>query len=135
MKKYITLFEQFVREEGSNIYEAQEMSLSSIVSDGSTRQKGKEICKTWINDYVIPMMNFGMDEKNSELKTLASSAKSWLSKDSGIESTDALTKKTLKWTNGEMVYYLYWIKNHVKAEKSKFPLLSSVYDLIKEKTA
>jgi hypothetical protein len=81
------------------------------------------------------MMNFGMDEKNSELKTLASSAKSWLSKDSGIESTDALTKKTLKWTNGEMVYYLYWIKNHVKAEKSKFPLLSSVYDLIKGKTA
>jgi hypothetical protein len=135
MKKHITLFEQFVREEGSNIYEAQEMALDTVKLEDTDLKLKKEAYKTWINDYVIPMMDFGYDEKNPEFKTLISSAKSWLSKDSGIESTDALTKKTLKWTNGEIVYYLYWEKNFAKAEKSRFPLLSSVYDLVKGKTA
>jgi hypothetical protein len=133
MKKHITLFEQFVREEGSNIYEAQEMALDTVKLEDTDLKLKKEAYKTWINDYVIPMMDFGYDEKNPEFKTLISSAKSWLSKNSGVEGE--YNGKPLKFTNGEIVYYLYWEKNFAKAEKSRFPLLSSVYDLVKGKTA
>ena len=129
MKKHITLFEQFVREEGSNIYEAQEMALDTVKLEDTDLKLKKEAYKTWINDYVIPMMDFGYDEKNPEFKTLISSAKSWLSKNSGVEGE--YNGKPLKFTNGEIVYYLYWEKNFAKAEKSRFPLLSSVYDLVK----
>jgi hypothetical protein len=133
MKKHITLFEQFVREEDSNIYEAQEMNLDAVKWEDTDLKLKKEACKTWINDYVIPMMDFKYDEKNPEFKTLISSAKSWLSKNSGVEGE--YNGKPLKFTNGEIVYYLYWEKNFAKAEKSRFPLLSSVYDLVKGKTA
>ena len=137
MKKHITLFEQFVREEDSNIYEAQEMALDSAKLDDTQRSIEKEAYKTWINDYVIPMMDFNLDEKNSEFKTLISSAKSWLGKYSGIESIAeySKSKKVLKWTNGEIVHRLYSEKNFMQEQKSRFPLMASMYDLIKGKPA
>jgi hypothetical protein len=134
MKKHITLFEQFVREEDSNIYEAQEMALDAVKWEDTDLKLKKEACKTWINDYVIPMMDFKYNEENPEFKTLISSAKSWLSKDSGVVGED-MNGKPLNFTNGEIVYYLYWERKFAQAEKSRFPLLSSVYDLVKGKTA
>ena len=133
MEKHISLFEQFVREEGSNIYEAQEMALDAVKWEDTDLKLKKEAYKTWINDYVIPMLDFSYDEKNPEFKTLISSAKSWLSKNSGIEGE--YNGKPSKFTNGEIVYQLYWEKKFAQAEKSKFPLLSSVYDLVKGKPA
>jgi hypothetical protein len=133
MKKHITLFEQFVREEDSNIYEAQEMNLDAVKWEDTDLKLKKEACKTWINDYVIPMMDFKYDEKNPEFKTLISSAKSWLSKNSGVEGE--YNGKPLKFTNGEIVHHLYWERKFAQAEKSRFPLLSSMYDLVKGKPA
>jgi len=133
MKKHITLFEQFVREEGSNIYEAQEMALDTVKLEDTDLKLKKEAYKTWINDYVIPMMDFGYDEENPEFKTLISSAKSWLSENSGVEGE--YNGKPLIFTNGEIVHHLYWERKFAQAEKSRFPLLSSMYDLVKGKTA
>lgn len=133
MEKHISLFERFVREEGSNIYEAQEMALDAVKWEDTDLKLRKEAYKTWINDYVIPMLDFSYDEKNPEFKTLISSAKSWLSKNSGIEGE--YNGKPSNFTNGEIVYQLYWERKFAQAEKSRFPLLSSVYDLIKGKPA
>jgi hypothetical protein len=135
MKKHISLFEQFIREEGSNIYEAQEMALDSTKLEDRDLEIEKEVYKTWINDYVIPMLGFNYNEKNPELATLISSAKSWLIMESGIESTDVLTKKILKWTNGEIIYGLYSEKIFIDKERNRFPLIASMYDLIKGKPA
>ena len=133
MEKHISLFERFVREEGSNIYEAQEMALDAVKWEDTDLKLRKEAYKTWINDYVIPMLDFSYDEKNPEFKTLISSAKSWLSKNSGIEGE--YNGKPSNFTNGEIVYQLYWERKFAQAGKSRFPLLSSVYDLIKGKPA
>ena len=129
--KHIKLFESLFREEGSNIYEAQEMALDAVKWEDTDLKLKKEIYKTWFNDYVIPMTDFKMNEKNTGLKNLISSAKSWLNKNSGLEGE--YNGKPLKFTNAEIVYHLYWEKNFAKAEKSRFPLLSSMYDLIKAK--
>jgi hypothetical protein len=134
MEKHISLFERFVGEEGSNIYEAQEMALDAVKWEDTDLKRKQNACKTWINDYVIPMMGFNYNEKNPEFKTLISSAKSWLSKDSGVVGY-MYNGKPLKFTNGEIVHILYWDRNFAKAEKSRFPLLSSMYDLVKGKPA
>ena len=146
----IKLFEKFVtEEEDSNIYKAQEMALGSAEGmdyDDSLAENPKlikEVYKTWANNYVIPMSGFALHEEDPGLRSLISSAKAWLSKPSGVMmfNSDAIeklefTKENLvNYTNGEIVYYMYWERRYVKEERTKFPLLASMYDLIKGKSA
>ena len=142
----IKLFEKFVaEEEDSNIYKAQEMALGSaegMDSDYSLAENPKlikEIYKTWVNNYVIPMSGFALHEEDPGLRSLISSAKAWLSKPSGVMmfNSDAIEKQEftkenlVNYTNGEIVYFMYWERRYVKEERTKFPLLASMYDLIK----
>jgi hypothetical protein len=142
----IKLFEKFVaEEEDSNIYKAQEMALGSaegMDSDYSLAENPKlikEIYKTWVNNYVIPMSGFALHEEDPGLRSLISSAKAWLSKPSGVMmfNSDAIEKQEftkenlVNYTNGEIVYFMYWERRYVKEERADFPLLASMYDLIK----
>lgn len=121
----IKLFERFVSEEDSNIYGSEEM----------TSDPAAEVYRTWINDYFIPMNDFGLREKEPGLRALVSSAKAWLKKQSGVTSVDKQTGKQLSWTNGEILYRLYWDCEYTKQNRNKFPLMASMYDLIKGKPA
>jgi len=143
---HIKLFEKFVtEEEDSNIYKAQEMALGSaegMDSDDSLAENPKlikEIYKTWVNNYVIPMSDFVLHEEDPGLRSLISSAKAWLSKPSGVMmfNSDAIEKQEftkenlVNYTNGEIVYFMYWERRYVKEKRADFPLLASMYDLIK----
>ena len=136
----IKLFERFVSEEDSNIYEADSPegvyfpTAKSTGKNEKKREKKKEIYKTWINDYVTPLMDFSYQEQNPGYKSLISSAKAWLGKYSGVQAENK-SGNLVNFTNGEIVYYMYWEKRFAEAEKSKFPLLASMYDLIKGKPA
>jgi len=147
---HIKLFEKFVtEEEDSNIYKAQEMALGSaegMDSDDSLAENPKlikEIYKTWVNNYVIPMSDFVLHEEDPGLRSLISSAKAWLSKPSGVMmfNSDAIEKQEftkenlVNYTNGEIVYFMYWERRYVKEKRADFPLLASMYDLIKYKHA
>jgi len=147
---HIKLFEKFVtEEEDSNIYKAQEMALGSaegMDSDDSLAENPKlikEIYKTWVNNYVIPMSDCVLHEEDPGLRSLISSAKAWLSKPSGVMmfNSDAIEKQEftkenlVNYTNGEIVYFMYWERRYVKEKRADFPLLASMYDLIKYKHA
>jgi hypothetical protein len=137
---HIKLYEKFVREEILNIHEAdspEEAYYSMAKSIGKTEKKReleKGIYKTWINDYVTPLMDFSYQEQNPGYKSLISSAKAWLGKYSGVQAEDS-KGNLVNFTNGEVIYYLYWEKRFAKEERTKFPLLASMYDLIKGKPA
>ena len=134
----IKLFEKFVKEEDSNIYEADSAEEAYfLIKIGKTekgREKKKEIYKTWINDYVIPMSGFALNEKDPGLRSLISSAKAWLGKYSGVQLED-MSGNPVNFTNGKIVYFMYWEKEFAKDERTEFPLLASMYDLIKGKSA
>ena len=136
----IKLFEKFVKEENLNIYEADSpeaayYSMSkSMGKSKKTRELEKGIYKTWINDYVTPLMDFSYQEQDPGYKSLISSAKAWLGKYSGVQAEDS-KGNLVNFTNGEVIYYLYWEKRFAEAERTKFPLLSSMYALIKGKSA
>ena len=136
----IKLFEKFVTEENLNIYEADSPEgayysmAKSILKTEKKRELEKEIYRTWINDYVTPLMDFSYQEQNPGYKSLISSAKSWLGKYSGVRAEDS-KGNLVNFTNGEIIYYLYWEKRFAEAERTKFPLLSSMYDLVKGKPA
>jgi len=137
----IKLFEKFVtEEEDSNIYKAQEMALGSAEGMDSdvvreNLKLSKEIYKTWVNNYVIPMVGFVLDEGDPGLRSLISSAKAWLSKPSGVmyaRKKQEFTKENLlNYTNGEVVYFMYFERSFVRQERDNFPLLASMHDLIK----
>ena len=134
---HIKLYEKFVAEETLNIYEADSPEYSMAKRIGKTesgREKKKEIYKTWINDYVTPLIDFSLYDKNPKYKSLISSAKAWLGKYSGVQAED-MRGNLVNFTNGEIVYYMYWEKEFAKAERTEFPLLASMYDLIKGKSA
>jgi len=136
---HIKLFEKFVKEEEDpNIYQSQGMSLDSPEkSDFDIKEWEREkniqagIYRTWINDYFIPMNDFGLREEDPGLKALVSSAKAWLKKQSGITSVPKSTGKQRGWTNGEILYKLYWEYRDMTQNRNKFPLMASMYDLIK----
>jgi len=139
----IKLFEKFVtEEEDSNIYQAQEMALDSPENSDFDRKESErmrnieaEVYRTWINDYFIPMTDFGLREEDPGLKALVSSAKAWLKKQSGITTVPKETGKQTRWTNSEILYRLYWEYRDMKQNRNKFPLMASMYDLIKGKSA
>ena len=135
----IKLFERFVTEEDSNIYQSQGMSLDSPEkSDFDIKEWEREknikagIYRTWINDYFIPMSEIN-GEEDPEFRALVSSAKAWLKKQSGITSVPKGTSKQLRWTNGEILHRLYDDYSYSKQERHRFPLEASMYDLIKAK--
>jgi len=133
----IKLFERFVTEEDSNINEADSSEEAYFyIKIGKTergREKKKEIYKTWINDYVIPMSGFALNEKDPGLRSLISSAKAWLGKYSGVQAEDR-SGHLINFSNGKIVYFMYWEKEFAKDERTEFPLLASMYDLIKGKS-
>ena len=134
----IKLFESFVSEEDSSIYQAQEMASGSPENSDFDRKEWERmrnikagVYRTWINDYFIPMDDFRLSEEDPGLRALVSSAKAWLKKQSGITSVSKATGKQLTWTNGEILYRLYWEYRDMKQNRNKFPLMASMYDLIK----
>jgi hypothetical protein len=137
---HIKLYEKFVTREDPNIYEADspEGAYYPMSQDIENFEKNlelkKEIYKTWINDYVIPLMDVSFEEQDPRYKSLISSAKAWLGKYSGVQGKDS-KGNLVNFTNGEIVYYLYWEKRFAKEERTRFPLLASMYDLIKGKPA
>ena len=136
----IKLFESFVSEEDSSIYQSQEMSLDSPENSDFDRKEWEReknieagIYRTWINDYFIPMSEIN-GEGDPKFRALVSSAKAWLKKQSGITSVPKGTSKQLRWTNGEILYRLYDDYSYSKQERHRFPLEASMYDLIKAKS-
>jgi hypothetical protein len=121
--------------EDSKIYESTEMSPSGLESENELNtdfiNKKSKIHKTWIENYLIPMGSFkSYDEKNQKYKSVLTSAKSWLSSPSGI-STKSQNGRYHNWTNGEIVFIIYWDKKNTQTNRDAYPLRASVYDLIK----
>lgn len=123
----IKLFESFFSEEDSNIYEENYSKEKELV---------KEIVKTWVNDYVIPMIGFNWPEsensyeKDPKFKALVSKARAWLGKDSGIPRKSFITDEIVgTYPNSSIVYQnLYGPPVIAAANKGKFPLRASFYE-------
>jgi hypothetical protein len=48
-----------------------------------------------------------------------------------IEKQEFTKENLVNYTNGEIVYFMYWERRYVKEKRADFPLLASMYDLIK----
>lgn len=129
---HITLFESFGREEDATISEDAYTKEREIV---------KGIVKTWVNDYVIPMVDFqtwppsqNTAEKDPKFKAFVSKAKAWLGKDSGIPKKSFLSDEIVgTYSNSAIVYHnLYQPKeiSHFKENKGKYPITASFYDAL-----
>jgi hypothetical protein len=135
----IKLFEKFVaEEEDSNIYGTEGMTPDSAES-GKDLELKKEIVKTWVNDYVIPMMDFNQDyknwdsaEKDPKFKAFVSKAKAWLRKSSGIpmrSSSDGTIIGTV--TNSNIVNTKLYNSKDVAthpSNKKDYPIMASFYE-------
>lgn len=124
---HIQLFESFFSEEDSKIYEEDYLDEKEHV---------KAIVKTWVNDYVIPMIGFNYpegewtSEKDPKFKALVSKARAWLGKDSGIPRKSFLTDEIVgTYPNSSIVYQnLYGPPAIANANKTKYPLRASFYE-------
>ena len=125
----IKLFESFFSEEDSNIYEAEYTKEKELV---------KAIVKTWVNDSVIPMIDFHWPqsgnnmvyEKDPKKKALVSKAKAWLGKSSGIPRKSSINDEIVgTYTNLSIVYInLYRSKELAAVNKGNWPLTASFYE-------
>lgn len=124
----IKLFESFVSEEDSNIYEGDYTKENELV---------KAIVKTWVNDYVIPMIGFIWPqsdkiylEKDPKYKALVSKAKAWLRKDSGIPKKSMITDEIVgTYPNSSIVdLNLYQPKEIAAVNKGRHPITASFYE-------
>ena len=125
----IKLFESFFSEEDSNIYEAEYTKEKELV---------KAIVKTWVNDYVIPMIDFHWPQsgnnmvyqKDPKMKALVSKAKAWLGKSSGIPRKSSINDEIVgTYTNLSIVYInLYRSKELAAVNKGNWPLTASFYE-------
>ena len=125
----IKLFERFFTEEDSNINERDYTEEKELV---------KGIVKTWVNDYVIPMIGFetwppeaeGFIQNDPTYKAFVSKAKAWLRKNSGIPKISFGDDKiTGTYTNSDIVYLnLYKPKETAALNKGKYPITASFYE-------
>ena len=130
----IKLFESFVSEEDSNIYGSGEMTSDSAASPKELELK-KGVVKTWINDYVIPFMDYYAQdwntvEKDPKFKAFVSKAKAWLRKPSGIPERSRFTDEIVgTYPNSSIVYLtLYQPKEIAALNKGKYPIIASFYE-------
>ena len=132
----IKLFERCVtEEEDSNIYGAEGMTPDSAES-GKDLELKKAIVKTWVNDYVIPMMDFRQDwnsaEKDPKFKAFVSKAKAWLRKPSGIPRRSFIDDKIVGiFPNSSIVNTnLYNAKDAAThpSNKKDNPIMASFYE-------
>ena len=124
----IKLFESFFSEEDPKIYGGDYTKENELV---------KAIVKTWVNDYVIPMIGFTWPksdkiylEKDPKYKALVSKAKAWLRKDSGIPEKSIFTDKIVgTYPNSSIVFFnLYQPKEIAALNKTKYPITASFYE-------
>jgi len=151
MNKHVKLFESFFRGEDSNIYEEQKIynedTLENMYKDDLELQR--EIYKTWIIDYINPML--GLEYDDPKLQSLVSSAKIWLNaigivtkrekEEIYYQGSSQMVETGGPLTNGEIVGGLYFVKEmftpssfdrpvgptHISRQE---PLLTSMYALI-----
>jgi len=131
----IKLFESFVSEEDFNISGAEGMTPDSAES-GKDLELKKAIVKTWVNDYVIPMMDFSQDwdsaEKDPKFKAFVAKAKAWLRKSSGIPDRSFFDGTLIGTaTNSTIVntklYNSEAIATH-PSNKKDYPIMASFYE-------
>ena len=124
----IKLFESFFTEEDSNINDRDYTEENELV---------KVIVKTWVNDYVIPMIDYetwpkGVSyiEKDPKFKAFVSKAKAWLRKPSGIPERSRFTDEIVgTYPNSSIVYLtLYQPKEIAALNKGKYPIIASFYE-------
>ena len=124
----IKLFESFFTEEDSNINERDYTEEKEHV---------KAIVKTWVNDYVIPMIGYetwpqgeSFIEKDPKFRAFVSKAKAWLKKNSGIPKKSLLTAEIVgTYPNSSIVYLnLYKPKEIAALNKGKYPIIASFYE-------
>ena len=134
----IKLFERFVTEEDSNIYGTGEMTSDSAAPPKSPKELAleKAIVKTWVNDYVIPMIDFKQArtsaEKDPKFKAFVSKAKAWLRKPSGIPERSWIDDKIVGvFPNSRIVNSnLYNAKDAAThpSTKEALPIMASFYE-------
>jgi hypothetical protein len=136
---HVKLYEKFVaEEEDSNIYGTGEMTSDSAAPPESPKELElkKAIVKTWVNDYVIPMIDFKQDwnsaEKDPKFKAFVAKAKAWLRKPSGIPERSFIDDKIVGvFPNSVIVNInLYNAKDaatHPSHKKSS-PIMASFYE-------
>ena len=133
---HIKLYEKFVaEEEDSNIYGTGEMTSDSAES-GKDLELKKAIVKTWVNDYVIPMIDFKQDrtsaEKDPKFKAFVAKAKAWLRKPSGIPERSFIDDKIVGvFPNSVIVNRnLYNAKDAAThpSNKEALPIMASFYE-------
>ena len=123
----IKLFERFFTEEDSNINERDYTEEKELV---------KGIVKTWVNDYVIPMIDFKQGrtsaEKDPKFKAFVSKAKAWLRKPSGIPERSFIDDKIVGvFPNSVIVNSnLYNAKDAAThpSHKKSAPIMASFYE-------
>ncbi len=136
---HIKLFEKFVtEEEDSNIYGAEGMTSDSAAPPKSPKELEleKAIVKTWVNDYVIPMIDFKQArtsaEKDPKFKAFVTKAKAWLSKPSGIPKRSFIDDTIVGiFPNSSIVNSnLYQEKDIVThpSNKEALPIMASFYE-------
>jgi hypothetical protein len=135
----IKLFEKFVtEEEDSNIYGTGEMTSDSAAPPKSPKELEleKAIVKTWVNDYVIPMIDFKQGrtsaEKDPKFKAFVTKAKAWLRKPSGIPKRSFIDDTIVGiFPNSSIVNSnLYQEKDIVThpSNKGALPIMASFYE-------
>jgi hypothetical protein len=124
----IKLFERFFTEEDSNINERDFTEEKELV---------KAIVKTWVNDYVIPMIGYetwppgeSFIEKDPKFRAFVSKAKAWLRKNSGIPKESIFTDEIVgTYTNSDIVRLnLYKPMELAAPNKGKYPIIASFYE-------
>ena len=124
---HIKLFESFVSEEDSNIYGSGEMTSDSAASPKELELK-KGVVKTWINDYVIPFMDYYAQdwntvEKDPKFKTLVTNANNFLRKSTG----GALNGNIIRG-----VFYLTREASTHPANRNDYPLRASFWKYLED---